>query len=209
MILPFESHPKLNNITNKQIVILTLIGILIFLKHKFNDNANVQDAVKLYSILGKTDNYGTDEYQKHKTNLLDGTMLEERNPPHKFISASHAKDFAMKLAGAMKDGFTNATSSFTQDEDLSDNFGKVLKRMTQDMSTIVSGKNFDDCCKNQFRDDNNRKIFLDEAEIFLRKCAWMVLQRSAQFFSLPHTPCQQYQRNFLPLLHPHHSPHLH
>lgn len=107
--------------------------------------------------------------QKHKTNLLDGTMSEERNPPPKFISASHAKDFAMKLAGAMKDGFTNATSSFIQDQELSDNFGEVLKRMTQDMSTIVSGKNFDDCCKNQFRDDNDRKIFSDEAEIFLRK----------------------------------------
>ena len=93
------------------------------------------------------------------------------------MSASFAKDCAMILARAMMDGFMNATSSFNQEQELSDHFGEVLKKMTEAMMlTIASREKFDEFCNNKFADNDSRNIFLVEDKIFLQKTAWMVLQ---------------------------------
>ena len=67
----------------------------------------------------------------------------------KFISPENAIDCAKKLAGVMKDGFANATSTFSEDQELSDNFGKVLNQMTQFMLSIIDCTDFNECCKNE------------------------------------------------------------
>ena len=41
-------------------------GIFLLLKYKVKDHSNVADAGKLYSILGKGDDYGTNFYIKNK-----------------------------------------------------------------------------------------------------------------------------------------------
>ena len=98
------------------------------------------------------------------------------------MSASFAKDCAMILARAMMDGFMNATSSFNQEQELSDHFGEVLKKMTEAMMlTIASREKFDEFCNNKFADNDSRNIFLVEDKIFLQKTAWMVLQHIRSF----------------------------
>jgi hypothetical protein len=56
-------------------------GIFLLLKHKIKDNADVKTAFKLCSILGKTDKYGTEEYQTQKKDLLDGSAVSQ-TPSH-------------------------------------------------------------------------------------------------------------------------------
>ena len=157
-------------------------GIYIFLKYKVKNQSDVKNALDIYSILGKTDNYGTDEYQQKKKELLDGTMLEIREPAPNFMNQSKAKDRAKRLAQAMEDAFKEATSTFNKDQDLDDNFGNVFSQMTEAMmETIALSGNFDECCQNKIVDDNNRTIFLNEAKIFFGKCAWMALQHIRSF----------------------------
>jgi hypothetical protein len=151
--------------------------------------------LEMYSTIGSAIRYGCHKYKETKRVFLDGSMLVLREETPKLISPTNAKELAGTVAEAMLSGFKFATKLITGDGGLTDNFYSVHEEMKNSMLNAVTEFIESQYFKHDLSGED-RITFVKEADLFLVKFAWMVLQHIQCFPSMQ--GCKEYIEQHMP-----------
>ncbi len=157
-------------------------GPFLFLNHEINNDEDEKEALQMNSTLGNAIHYGRDTYHAAKQPFLNGMILRKREGGLKLIQPSEVKVKVNLVASAMMKGFNEVTSNVPNNSDLTDDFIKVHKVVKEKMLFVVckfAGENATDFQQPLLGE--NQTIFITEANQFLGKFVWMVLQLIQSF----------------------------
>ncbi len=158
-------------------------GPFLFLNHEIiYDKKDEEETLQMYSTLGSAIHYGHDNYRIVKQQFLNGMVLRKREGGLKLIQPLEVKGNVALVASTMTTGFREATFHVPNNRDLTDDFIKVNRVVKEKMLSVVckfAGENAIDF-QQPLLGENQTK-FLIEANRFLGKFVWMVLQHIQSF----------------------------